>query len=108
MPNVRVYERDNTPRLELGQHWIRLIVHAEQTNEDEEAENLFRSLAIAIDGSDRLKQGYILTVLRIRNDEERFFGELPEIVNGSSHEGMAEVRRFVSSYSEDVSIPSMC
>ena len=107
MSDVQIYERDTTPEPERGRLWIRLRVHNEQTEEDREAEELFRSLADAFNRSGRHREAYILTILRLDNEQEQSVGPLPQILNGRSYEGIDEIREFVASYIEEISKPSI-
>lgn len=107
MSNVQIYERDTTPELEPGQVWIRLKVHDEQSEEDREAEELFRSLADALDRFGRYKAAYVLTILRLQKEKEQFVGPLPQIVNGRSCEGIDEIREFVASYIDAIRKPAI-
>ena len=86
-----------------GQKWIRLIVRKDPRPEDHEAEDLLREFAQALEGSD-YRDEFILSIFRIPPEEERTFGILPKIEKGGG-EGIERVRRYLSTYTEDVKVP---
>ena len=107
MSTVQIYERDNTPEPGLGPLWIRLMVHDEESEEDREAVELFRGLAGAIDKSSYSKTAHVLTILRLKEEQQRTIGDLPQIINGQSYEGIDEIREFIVSFIDDVNKPTM-
>lgn len=107
MSAVQIYERDNTPEPGSGPLWIRLMVHDEETEEDRKAIELFHELAGAINESDYPNTAHVLTILRLKEEQQRTIGYLPQIINGQSYEGIDEIGEFIASYIDDMKKPSM-
>jgi hypothetical protein len=107
MNSVRIYEREATPRIEIGQIWIRLVLHTQPTEADREAERCFRRLAEAIGNSDKLPENYVLSIFRVDEKDEYLFGTLPQIRNGFVYEGLDEIRTYIDSAVSELKTPDV-
>lgn len=102
--SVPIFEGRPDPKPANGEKWIRLVVRRSPRDDDKEAETLLRAFAKALESSD-YRDEFILSIFRVESEKEASFGKLPKIENKSGCEGILEVRRFLSTYADDVKVP---
>jgi hypothetical protein len=87
-----------------GERWIRLLVRQNPRAEDKEAEELLHHFAEALADSE-FEDEFVLSIFRIGASEEPSFGILPKIENARGFDGIKQVRRYLSMYTEDIKVP---
>ena len=93
------------PNIDRYTKWIRLLVHSEATADDQEAEQLLREFAKALESSDYNTHEFALSVFRIDRRRAPSFVAFPAIENEAGCEGVGEVSRYLRMYTRDVKIP---